>query len=195
MQQTPERQRLLSLVADVILEAGMLDLSLSGIARRIGSNNRMLLYYFDSKERLLDEAAVLAADRFPLLHHVLDRLASPGDLEGRLRQAWRDISAAENLPFLRMFFQRFGTALRDEAGSAEFLRGVGVDWLRRVGEILGSEGYPPATAETAAAQLVATWRGLQFSLLSGVDRTLLDRAYDDQVGVLLASMDDTAARG
>ena len=48
-----ERQRLLALVGDLILAEGVSTLSLSGVARSIGSNNRMLLYYFGSKEDLL----------------------------------------------------------------------------------------------------------------------------------------------
>ena len=54
---SPERARLLGLATDLILREGVIDMSLSAIARGIGSNNRMVLYYFGSKQGLLDEAA------------------------------------------------------------------------------------------------------------------------------------------
>ena len=186
MQQTPERQRLLALVADLILENGMLDLSLSGIARHIGSNNRMLLYYFGSKEHLLDEAALVAMSRFPRLNDMIARLGEPGDLESRLQRAWSDIGTDENWAYLQMFFQRFGLALRDHGKNDAFLQRVGTGWVLDLQAIFECEGYPERVARVAATQLVAVWRGLQFSMLCGVEREVLDAAYKESVHVLLA---------
>jgi AcrR family transcriptional regulator len=45
----PERERLLGLVAGYVLEHGIADLTLRRLAAAIGSNNRMLLYYFGSR--------------------------------------------------------------------------------------------------------------------------------------------------
>ena len=194
MRQTPERQRLLGLVADLILENGMLDLSLSGIARHIGSNNRMLLYYFGSKEHLLDEAVLVAMERFPRLHHMIARLGEPGDLEARLRRAWSDIGTEENHAYLQMFFQRFGLALRDHGKNDAFLQRVGTGWNGELQAIFEREGYPERDARVAAAQLVAAWRGLQFSLLCGVEREVLDAAYAQAVRALLAGLSSPAPR-
>lgn len=188
MQQTPERQRLLGLVADLILENGMLDLSLSGIARHIGSNNRMLLYYFGSKEQLLDEAVLVAMSRFPRLNDMIDRLGEPGDLETRLRRAWSDIGTEENHAYLQMFFQRFGLALRDHGKNDAFLQRVGTGWVLALQAIFQREGYPERDARIAATQLVAAWRGLQFSMLCGVEREVLDAAYAESVRALLAGL-------
>jgi AcrR family transcriptional regulator len=188
VRQTPERQRLLGLVADLILENGMLDLSLSGIARHIGSNNRMLLYYFGSKEHLLDEAVLIAMERFPRLHDMISRLSEPGDLQDRLRRAWSDIGTAENHAYLHMFFQRFGLALRDHGKSDAFLQRVGTGWNSELQAIFEREGYPERDARIAATQLVAAWRGLQFSLLCGVEREVLDAAYAESVRALLAGL-------
>jgi AcrR family transcriptional regulator len=193
VQQTPERQRLLALVADLILENGMLDLSLSGIARHIGSNNRMLLYYFGSKENLLDEAALVAMSRFPRLNDMITRLGAPGDLESRLQRAWSDIGTDENWAYLQMFFQRFGLALRDHGKNDAFLQLVGTGWVRDLQAILEREGYSESDARIAATQLVAAWRGLQFAMLSGVEREVLDAAYQQSVRALLAWLNAPAA--
>ncbi|MEV7694853.1 TetR/AcrR family transcriptional regulator [Microbacterium sp. NPDC089189] len=183
---TPERRRLAELVADLILQNGLIDLSLSGIARAIGSNNRMLLYYFGSKERLLEAAADIAIERFPHLDAVFDRLAAASpDFRARLLRAWDDIGADENRPYLVMFFHRFAVALGDPARWEEFLGHLGHGWVDRVRAVFEAEGWTSPDADRAATRLVADWRGLQFALLCGMDRTDLTAAYRDGVDDLL----------
>ena len=58
-----------------------------GIARAVGSNNRMLLYYFGSKERLLEAASEIAIERFPHLAAVFERLATSEMSVSELRSA------------------------------------------------------------------------------------------------------------
>jgi AcrR family transcriptional regulator len=166
MNHSPERDRLLNLVADVILKRGMLNLSLSAIAREIGSNNRMLLYYFSSLELLLNEASMVAFNRFPRLQKLFNNLAQPGDLEDRLVQAWDDLSWHENIPYLRLYFQRFGVAMRDPEQWRRFTSRVGLEWISTVSEILRREGIEAGEADSLATEVVALWRGYQVLLLT-----------------------------
>lgn len=183
---TPERRRLAGLVADLILENGLIDQSLSGIARAIGSNNRMLLYYFGSKERLLEAASEIAIERFPHLAAVFTRLeADDLPLAERLMRAWDDIGAADNRPYLVMFFHRFAVALGDSERWAEYLEHLGTGWVARVAAVFVREGWAPDAAALAATRLVAQWRGLQFALLCGMDRHDLTAAYRAGVEELL----------
>ena len=177
MDGTPERQRLLGLVVDLILRDGVIDLSLSAISRAIGSNNRMLLYYFGSKQALIGEAALRAFDRFPRLRDMFARLHAPGDLEERLTAAWDDLAAPESRPYLRLFFQRFGIAMRDPDEWEDFTERVGREWVEEVRSVLRAEGYAPEDALTGATQIVALLRGLQFLLLAGVAPETLRAAY------------------
>lgn len=182
---TPARQRLLARVADHILEHGVADLSLSGLARGAGSNNRMLLYYFGSKEQLVSEASMAAVARFPHLDGVLDRLRDgDGALDERLRRVWDDIAHAGNRPFLALFFQAFAVALYHPERNTAFLRLMGGDWVSRVGEVLEAEGHGREDALRIGTQLVAEWRGLQFALLAGAPRAVLDRAHDELVAAI-----------
>src|SRR5687768_15916342 len=106
-----ERDRLRSLVADYCVEHGVADLTLRSVGRAVGTNNRMLLYYFGSKEGLIMEALREANDRFPQLQGVfaaLDDRERP--LVDRLLDAWTSISSERNLPYLRLFFEIFGLA-------------------------------------------------------------------------------------
>lgn len=196
---SPERRRLAGLVADLVLADGMLDHSLSGIARQIGSNNRMLLYYFGSKGALLQAAATTAAERFPHLASVFDRLASDDlPLEERLLRAWDDIGDPENRPYLVMFFHRFGVAIGAPEEWAEFLAELGTGWVALVRDVLEREGYPRPDAENAATRLVAQWRGLQFALLCGMPPEALTAANRAGIRDLLAGLPplpDASERG
>jgi AcrR family transcriptional regulator len=183
---SPERERLLGLVTDLILRDGVIDLSLSAIARGIGSNNRMLLYYFGSKEKLLHEAALAAFERFPRLGTMFARLAEPGDLFERLDRAWADLAAAENRPYIALYFQRFGVAMRDREQWHAYVDRSTHYWAEDLADILRDEGYGAQDALVAATQIVATWRGLQVALLADGDPALLRDAYRVSLRSVLA---------
>ncbi|QEV99146.1 hypothetical protein F6J84_02785 [Microbacterium caowuchunii] len=183
---SPERERLLDLVVDLILRDGAIDLSLSALARGVGSNNRMMLYYFGSKAQVLYEASVLALERFPRLVTLFERIAAPGPLLDRLDQAWEDLAAEENRPYLELFFQRFGMAMRDREEWRTHIDRSTRFWAEDLAAILAAEGLEANDARVAATQIVATWRGLQFALLAGADPGLLRAAYRAGIRGLLA---------
>jgi AcrR family transcriptional regulator len=176
------RRRLLELAADHVLEHGASDLSLSELARAVGSNNRMLLYYFGSKEEVLQQATLVAFERHPVLVGALHRLRTdPGPLRDRLLQVWADIAHPDNRPFLALFFQAFAVALYHPERNAELFQGLGGEWVTEVREALVADGVEAGAALVLATQLVTAWRGLQLSLLSGAPRELLDASYADLV--------------
>ncbi|MGC5247441.1 TetR/AcrR family transcriptional regulator [Gordonia sp. DT219] len=193
MTKQPERDRLMDLVIDLILDQGLIDLSLSAIAREIGSNNRMLLYYFGSREALLDEASLAAFDRFPRLHNLFDGIEGPGPLRDRLIDAWDDLGHPDNHEFLRLYFQRFGIAMREPGRWKIFIERVGQEWLLRLAEVLRREGYQPADATITATGIVALWRGLQMLVLSGVDADQLRVTYRESLDALLSRALDGAS--
>jgi AcrR family transcriptional regulator len=180
------RRRLLELVADHVLEHGASDLSLSELARAVGSNNRMLLYYFGSKEEVLQQGTLVAFERFPILEGALRRLRTGhAPLRERLLRVWADIAHPDNRPFLALFFQAFGVALYHPERNAVLFQRLGGEWVTEVREALEADGVPAAHAPVLATQLVAEWRGLQLALLSGADREALDASYADLVDRLL----------
>jgi AcrR family transcriptional regulator len=189
-----ERQRLLAAVSDVCLERGISGMSLRALAQGAGSNNRMLLYYFGSKEQLLVAALREAASRFPLLTHALSALNTPGQsLEVRLVAAWDAISAPENEPFTRLFFEVVGLSARDSARFAEFAAELITDWPARVAAALAGEGVPTAAAADLADQLVALWRGLHIDLISGAPRDRVRSSYLDAAAALAARIQSVSS--
>lgn len=194
MSGSTERGRLLDLVADHVLEHGTSGQSLSGIARAVGSNNRMLLYYFGRKEDLLDEACQRAVHRFPVVQGALDLLRTDDDLAERLQAAWAAITHPDNLPFLRLFFDRYGSALRDPGENSGYLDRMGLSgWPTEIAGILQAQGLEPRDARRVGLEVVALWRGLQLALLAGVPAAELDEVHRHAVRRLAA--EHPAGRG
>ena len=172
-----ERERLLRLTAAYVVEQGVGGLTLRRLGAAIGSNNRMLLYYFESKERLIEQALLTASGTFPELAGALDRLGGPGPLKERLDDCWAGIAAAGNHPFHRLVFEVFGTALHQPGRFDRFLASVGAQWASLVAERLRAEGVPDPEASRLGREIVALWRGLQFDLLSTGDAAEVARIH------------------
>jgi AcrR family transcriptional regulator len=174
----PERDRLLRLIADYVLEHGIAGMTLRGLGATIGTNNRMLLYYFGSKEQLIGQALTAAAQRFPAFTAGMAALDDPRvPLVDRLLAAWRGIAAPENRPFLQLFFEVFGQAAHNPGRFDGFLANVGHDWTNQVAKALQTDGVPSADAGALAREIVAVWRGLQFDLLSTNDAEAVAAGY------------------
>jgi AcrR family transcriptional regulator len=175
-EESSERQRLLDLVAGYCIEHGVAELTLRGVAQAVGSNNRMLLYYFGSKEQMIATALIAAGERFPLVLRSFETLEGDGPLDRRLDAAWRSLSADVNLPFIRLFFEVLGLAIHQPGRFDGFLGSVSHQWADRVTAVLRREGLTDAAARRTGREIVALWRGLQLDLVSGHERGPLDRA-------------------
>jgi AcrR family transcriptional regulator len=156
-------------------------LSLSELARSIGSNNRMLLYHFGS----LDELLAAAVDDIVGGTELLDRLAallrSPGTAADRLVAAWRHLADPARLPHLRLFFARFGMAVDRSEG--DVLTQIRDRWTAVVADALGA-----STKDPDEVAVVALWRGLQIQLICGEDPARLDAVRTRAIGGLLQSL-------
>ncbi|UFS60814.1 TetR/AcrR family transcriptional regulator [Subtercola endophyticus] len=181
-----ERQRLLTLVGDVILAEGVSTLSLSGLARSIGSNNRMLLYYFGSKEDLLAEATLEVFRRFPRISTMTAGLIGESPLADRLVAGWLALSHPDNLPFLRLFFETFGVASHAPEQNQSLLNTMGTNWADDLTNALRRDGLSEADARMLGVQVLALWRGLQFDLVRGTPAEVLDAAHPPAIRALLA---------
>ena len=151
------RAAVLAKAADYVLEQGLAGLSLRPLAKALGTSPRMLLYDFESKERLIHE--VLAETR--------RREASLFEAEVRtLEDVWAWIAAPEREPFLRLFFEVYVGGLgKDEA--EPLVR----DWL----DVLRTSWHPPVD-EATATLMVAVVRGLLLDRLATGDLRRTDEA-------------------
>ncbi|PRY16648.1 TetR family transcriptional regulator [Kineococcus rhizosphaerae] len=173
-----ERDRLLGLVAEHLLGHGLTSSTLRGLARAVGSNNRMLLYYFGSREQLVGEALqAVSRDFFPEFEHAWSALEhGTGTLRHDLQQVWDVIANPVNLPFLRLFFEVFGQATR-EPGYTNLMGDI-ASWHRPAAARFRREGLCAQDAETLATELIALWRGLQMTLILTQDPAAVTRVQD-----------------
>lgn len=186
-EQTAEAQRLLAASVDVILERGVATLSLSQLARAVGSNNRMLLYYFGSKDRLFTEAIRAAYERFPDLAGLIPSLHAPGDIGDLICAGWRRLRAPANLPYLLLFFEAYAAAVRAPDENRAHLAVLATHWPDGIRSAFTAHGWSPSAAHRASVQVLALWRGLQLDLVAGADAAELDAAHDEAVRALLAA--------
>jgi AcrR family transcriptional regulator len=188
MQELTGREQLLDGIADYCLRHGVADLTLRRVGRAVGSNNRMLLYYFGSKESMISAALQHAGARFPDIHQAFELLRrTDRPLADCLHDTWRAISAEANLPFTRLFFEVFGLAAHQPGRFDAFLGSVGHDWSAEVASVFRRSGTAPARAHRIGIEIVALWRGLQMDLLTGGDRSRIDRAHRDAVNRVVHS--------
>lgn len=179
-----ERERLMGLIRDYIFEHGIVDLSLSRLARDIGSNNRMLIYYFESLDRILTSAIDDLLDDGQLMLTLTDHLYGKTPIRERLTTAWRQISSPDRLPYLRIYFARLGTASEHPDQHATFLAQTRERWVQAVEEALTDNDQISNPGHIAIA-IVGLWRGLQVQLIAGDPVDVIDTVHDRVIEALV----------
>jgi AcrR family transcriptional regulator len=164
-------QEILEAAVRVITERGLADTRISDIAERCGVSPGLILYYFDSKDRLLVEALTFANDRFYLrmsreirrLPRAWDRLvrlielSTPGYLPGE-----------EPLDEWALWVEIWVRALRDPEMARE-REVLDKRWRAAIAEIIrgGQESgeFPPGDADELALRIGALIDGLAIQVL------------------------------
>jgi AcrR family transcriptional regulator len=179
MARTADEQRrveLLERIVDYVIENGLSDLSLRPLADAVGSSARVLLYYFGSKDKLVTAVLVAAGDRQRALFARLPRSAA--SYRETVQAAWRVLSAPQNVPLFRLFFEVYGLALQAPDRFPGFLqRAVGV-WLDFLEPSALRDGYSKRDARAIASVILAGYRGFLLDLCATGERRRLDRAVD-----------------
>jgi AcrR family transcriptional regulator len=185
-----ERDRLLELICDHILEHGVAQLTLRGLATAVGSNNRMLLYYFTSKEQLTIEALRRADTRFPRFAAAMAELRQPGgDLALTLRAAWSAIADPATRGHTRLFFETFGLAVHQPDVYGALLGSVSTEWVDHIASRISDLGVETSSAQIFARELVSGWRGLEMDLLSARDTEVINAVAFSAIDALCARID------
>ncbi|MFN8233765.1 MAG: TetR/AcrR family transcriptional regulator [Actinomycetota bacterium] len=171
--QTKDRhQEILEAAARVITDRGLAETRIQDIAERCGVSPGLILYYFESKDRLLLEALTYANDKYYLAQaRDLRRLATARERFERLV----DLSVPGLLPdFERLeewalWVEIWVRALRDPALAKE-AEVLDRRWRRSIAEIVrsgrGSGEFPPGgDADELGVQIGALIDGLAIQVL------------------------------
>lgn len=163
------RTRLLDACTDYALEHGLPD-RLQPLATAAGTSNRMLIYHFETRDKLLREVLQQARRRQLEAFTELIRLRPDEPYTATLARAWAAISGPEGRPYLRIF-----TPLHDTAGEPlwpGFRRAATTDWLAPLEEGMRSLGRPEL-----ATVVLAVIRGLLMDLGATGDGPRVDAAF------------------
>ena len=156
------RAELLDAMADHLLAHGLGGSPLRELARAAGTSDRMLLYYFASRDELL---SVLLDHIAARLHAMLAQVAAtPVAWVVLLRALWAQARSPALRPYLQLFLDLATAAGRGEEPhgvAAARIAGGFIDWT--AARLDPAEGPPAARA----ALLLATLDGLFLLAASG----------------------------
>jgi AcrR family transcriptional regulator len=159
------RAALLDAMADHMLSAGLAASSLRPLAKAAGTSDRMLLYYFPTKDALVEAVLAHVAQRQAEL--LAADMSGPLPLETLRRVLAERLFAPEIFPYMRLW-------LEVAAGAA-----TGDPLLRRAGEAIARgflawgeaqlEGPPGPHRSAQAARLLVTLEGMLFLKSIGLE--------------------------
>ncbi|QWF79258.1 TetR/AcrR family transcriptional regulator [Amycolatopsis sp. CA-230715] len=162
------RAATLAKATDYVLAHGLAGLSLRPMATALGTSTRMLLYDFGSKRTLVSELLAEARRRLgaSLTGYLAEHDLSAAEL---VRLIWAWLTDAEQIPYLRLFFQVYTDAMTNPGDYADGGRGMVDDWLAVL-----ADRFDPA----AATLVVATLRGLVLDRMTATDPARVDAALE-----------------
>jgi AcrR family transcriptional regulator len=146
---------------------GLRETSLRAVAPELGTSHRMLIYHFGSAEEFWDAviARMRKRDRREL------RAAATSGQVPWIEETWSQMSAPANLPFLQLFFETYGHALRDRKRFKRFLAEAVDGWIETLSEALHAQFKVTRVEARVQARLRnAVLRGLCLDLLTTGDR-------------------------
>lgn len=162
------KDELLNLLADHVLADGIGELSLRPLAAAAGTNARMLLYHFESKEGMV-EALLAECNR-----RRADVLA--GCSGGTPLTVWNCVSSRRAEPHMRLSIEIESLASQGRKEFSKEARRISAEWIA-----LFSRRY---RNKAAAAVAASACRGLLLDLYSSGDRSRANSAAHELSAML-----------
>jgi AcrR family transcriptional regulator len=159
------RLEILEAAAAVIRERGLCETRIADVAARAKGSAALVLYYFESKDRLLTEALTHAEDRFYLqTFHELTGLESAGDrLLHLIERSLPGRAASDTLGDWQLWFELWSRALRDPE-AARKREALDRRWRDTIAQIVrdgqAAGEFEPVDAENFALTLAGLIDGL-----------------------------------
>src|SRR5579871_2264732 len=109
------RDELLEKIADVLLADGLAESSLRPLAEKVGTSARLLIYHFETKEKLIKCA--LAVVRARIEHSLQSQAARkrPDNLKAALTMFWDWATEESNQDYFRLLFEVDGLSMHNKA--------------------------------------------------------------------------------
>jgi AcrR family transcriptional regulator len=166
------RMEILEAAADVIAERGLCETRIADVAQRASASAALVLYYFESKDRLLTEALTHAEDRFYLqTFHELTGLKRARDrLLHLIDRSIPARAAGESLDDWKLWFELWSRALRDPLVATK-REALDRRWRDTIAQVVrdGQEAdeFGPVEADDFALMLASLIDGLAIQAILG----------------------------
>ncbi|MFE8948744.1 TetR/AcrR family transcriptional regulator [Streptomyces sp. NPDC007856] len=183
-----KRRDLLDRVRAYVLRNGLTDLSLRPLARALGTSDRMLLYYFGSKERMVAEA-LADYERRPLLRtrELLEAFGSPRDAAGLRRfmeEVWHQFSDPDVRASLPLYLEVMSASLLHPDRYGPVLHDIVTEWTDLLTSVFRDLGMDQDRARTEAALLADASFGLVIAPLANGHWDRADKAFHALLDIL-----------
>jgi AcrR family transcriptional regulator len=159
---------------DYVLSHGLVGLSLRPLAAALGTSDRMLVYHFGSKERLVGAVLDRAQQRLAASIELPD--PPPGNLAELVDQLWSGLRTPAAAQVTRLYLETCVLAVQDPArwhGAPGRLRGP---WRTPLREGLIAFGVPTEQVEALSDLILDTFDGLALHRLTAADPAPVDAA-------------------
>lgn len=130
---------------------GLSQLTFGRVAKRLGINDRMVVYYFPTKDDLIGDVLVAMATQ--LQATLAEAFTTPVDDHLQLlRAAWPVVAAEAADPVFALFFEANGLAATGREPFQSQLRNLVASWIDWAAAfIVGDDDHRKVEAETAIA--------------------------------------------
>jgi AcrR family transcriptional regulator len=175
------KDALIEPIIGYLLEHGLADLSLRPLAAAVGTSARLLVYHFESKERLLGEVLEAMQTRLrQSMAELLERQSTKRP-EQPLKLLWRWAIADANYPYLKLIYELQILAVQNPGTYAQYVQRNAAHWMDFILSMFPASRRDPAFATLCGA----VFDGLFIELMSTGDRRRTTRAIDRFVQIVL----------
>jgi AcrR family transcriptional regulator len=137
---------------DFVLERGLAGLTLRPLAVALGTSDRMVIYHFGSKERLVAQIVARASERLALTigAQLSPVRATPSRVVHRF---WSAMTAPATMPYIQLYVELWSAAAREPEAYAAAVQQISSGWLALVQQMFRATGKrirPGAAIDTLA---------------------------------------------
>lgn len=176
-----KRRDLLDRIRAYVLRNGLSDLSLRPLARALGTSDRMLLYYFGTKERMVAEALAVY-ERRPLLRarELLETVGpptGPAGLRRFMEEVWRQFRASDVRASLPLYLEIMSAGVLHPDRYGPVMRDIVTGWTELLASVFRELGMTRDRARTQATVLADAAFGLLIAPLADGHWDRADTAF------------------
>lgn len=159
---TAKKTQIIQQITQHMLENGLTDVGLRKLAEVAGTSDRMLIYYFETKDALIGQvlqgiASNLAAQLDALLGE------EKRSAEALLKELYTLSSVPQFYATIQFWFEVMGLAAREQEPYAEHAKAIAANWLQWI------EGKLEASQTDRAFALFAELEGRFMLKLLGIE--------------------------